>query len=112
VPSHGDFNLGQLLAGPDGPAVVDVDTLCRAPAALDLASYAANLVSGRDGDLAAARAALDRVVAGYGAAPPGLSWYLAASVLRRLDRGLRRGKKDWPRRTELALQAVEELAGR
>lgn len=113
VPSHGDYNMGQLLRGDDGGlAVVDTDTLCRAPAALDLACYAANLVSGRPGDLDAALATLDVLVAGYGAEPPGLGWYLAASVLRRLDRPLRRWKRDWPRRTEALLAAAEALAAR
>ena len=41
-------------------AVLDFDEACLAPRALDVASYAANLVSGRPGDLARADAALAR----------------------------------------------------
>jgi aminoglycoside phosphotransferase (APT) family kinase protein len=109
VPTHGDFTMGQLLRDGDDLAVVDVDTLAAAPPALDLAAYAANLVSGRPGDVDDARTALAELVRGYGARPPGLDWYLAASVLRRLDRALRRTKRDWPQRTDALLAAVEEL---
>jgi aminoglycoside phosphotransferase (APT) family kinase protein len=110
VPTHGDFTMGQLLRDGGDLAVVDVDTLAAAPPALDLAAYAANLVSGRPGDVEDARAALAELVRGYGGRPPGLDWYLAASVLRRLDRALRRTKRDWPQRTGALLAAVEELA--
>ncbi len=113
VPSHGDFTMGQLLRAPEGTlTVVDTDTLCRAPAAYDLGSYAANLVSGRDDDLAAARFAVGELLDGYGSIPDGLDWYLAAGVLRRLDRALRRAKKDWQVRTARTLDAAEALAPR
>ena len=61
VAAHGDFNVGQLLLGHDGGLVlVDTDTLCAASAAYDPASYAANLVAGRPGDLDDARRLLRR----------------------------------------------------
>lgn len=111
VPSHGDFSVDQLIAGAgDTLTVVDTDTLCRAPAGLDLGAFAANLVSGREGDLADARVALTSLVAGYGARPPDLDWWLAACLLRRLDRGLRRWKRDWPARTERLLGDAETVA--
>lgn len=111
-PSHGDFNVGQLLRRRDGSlAVVDVDTLCMAPPALDLASYAANLVSGRDGDLDRASEVVASCVEAYGEVPEGLDWYLPAMVLRRLDRSIRRHKRRWPERTERSLVAVERLVG-
>lgn len=110
VPSHGDFNMGQLLRHDDGSlAVVDTETLCRAPAALDLACYAANLVSGRDGDLEAARITVVALVEGYGESPADLDWYLAVCVLRRLDRALRRAKRHWVSRTEELLACAEAL---
>lgn len=113
VLSHGDFTWGQLLRTADGRlALLDTDTLCLAPAAFDLASYAANLVSGRDEDLALALRVLDEVVDGYGVAPPGLQWWLSASLLRRLDRALRRLKRDWPKRTEALLAAAEQTLPR
>lgn len=109
VPSHGDYTVGQMLEDDGRLWVVDTDTLCAAAAAHDLAAYAGNLVSGRAEDAADARRARDGVVAGYGGAPPGLDWHLAAAVMRRLDRPLRRLKKRWPERTERILAAVEEL---
>ncbi len=106
VVCHGDFNVGQLVAGTGSvPVVVDWDTLCTAAAALDVAAWAANLVSGRPDDEARAQAALDRLLAGYGPAPEALDWYLSATCLRRLDRAVRRAKHDWPTRTERILEA-------
>ena len=113
VPSHGDFNMGQLVRRPDRAlVVVDTDTLCLAPAAWDLASYAANLVSGREGDLDAAQAAVRGLVGGYLGRPDGLEWYLCCSVLRRLDRAIRRAKSRWYSRTDRLLEDAEALAPR
>ncbi|MFN8123593.1 MAG: phosphotransferase [Thermoleophilia bacterium] len=109
VPSHGDYTVGQMLDDGGRLRVVDTDTLCAAPAAHDLAAFAANLVSGRDGDHADALACLEAVCDGYGARPSGLDWYLAAAVMRRTDRALRRLKRDWPERTERTLAGVERL---
>lgn len=108
-PSHGDFTIGQMLDDGGRLRVVDTDTLCVAPPAHDLAAFAANLVSGRDGDEDDALAALEEVVAGHGVRPPGLDWYLAAAVMRRVDRPLRRLKRRWPERTRRALAAAERL---
>ncbi len=112
VPSHGDFTIGQMLDDGGRVRVVDTDTLCTAPAAHDLAAFAANLVSGRPEDAGDARAALDAVVGGYGARPDGLDWHLAAAVMRRVDRPLRRLKRRWPERTGRILAAVERLLER
>ena len=116
VAAHGDFNVGQLLLGHDGGLVlVDTDTLCAASAAYDPASYAANVVAGRAGDLDDARRVLHRfgqqVGEAHGRASGRhlLDWYLAAMVVRRLDRGLRRYKRDWPARTERLVDAAEQL---
>jgi thiamine kinase-like enzyme len=109
VLSHGDFTCEHLVCtAKDQLALIDTDTLCLAPAALDLASYATNLVSGRDEDLTFALRVLEELVDGYGAAPPGLQWWLSASLLRRLDRAIRRLKRAWPQRTEALLSAAEQ----
>ena len=83
VISHGNFHAGQLLAGPSGLVVLDLDRLCRAPAAYDVASYVAHSVFGRPGDQEVLEATLDSLVKGYGARPPGLEWYLSTCLLRR-----------------------------
>jgi thiamine kinase-like enzyme len=113
VLSHGDFTWGQLLRTTEGQlAVLDTDNLCLAPAAFDLASYAANVVSGRDEDLALALRILDELVDSYGFVPHDLQWWLSASLLRRLDRALRRLKSSWPQRTQAILAAAEQTAPR
>jgi hypothetical protein len=112
VPSHGDFTVGQMIEDEGDLWIADTDTLCAAPAAHDLAAYAANLVSGRAVDAADAQRALREIVEGYGATPPALEWYLAAAVMRRLDRPLRRLKRRWPQRTERILTVVEDLVSR
>lgn len=119
VLSHGDFAVDQLRATARGLALTDFDTICRAPAALDLATFAANLVSGRPGDEERAVAVLDALVEGYGRRPADLSWHLAAALLRRVDRPLRRAKRDWVARCEALVEVAEgavhvaaEMAGR
>lgn len=109
---HGDFNVGQLVIDDDHEmALVDCDTLCVAPLAFDVASYAANLVSGRadDRDLALR---VSRLLSDAVGDPPGVDWYLAAMVVRRLDRALRRCKRDWPQRTERLVADAEHLLAR
>ena len=75
-PAHGDFHVDQLLLDDDGLAVIDFDQMCLAPPALDLATYAADVVRGRGdrrgGDRGRARAAaggLRRETGGAGLAP-------------------------------------------
>lgn len=111
VASHGDYTVEQMLDDSGRLRVVDTDTLCAAPPAHDLAAFAANLVSGREGDGEHAAACVDLVCAGYGDRPGGLDWYLAAAVMRRADRPLRRLKRRWPERTERVLAVVEGLLG-
>ncbi len=112
VLSHGDFTREQLLTGPAGIVVLDADTVALAPRALDLASYPANLVSGRNGDLERAQEALDALLDGYGTAPRSLDWHLAAALLRRCDRPFRRLKSRWDDRTGLLLDITEEVTRR
>ena len=107
VLSHGDFNARQLLATPDGLAVLDWDAMRLAPAALDPASYAAHLVCGGPDDLAQASEVLEELLEGYGGRPPGLSWYLAARIVRRMPEPFRYLDEDWPERIEGMVAASE-----
>jgi hypothetical protein len=105
--SHGDFCARQVLVTPDGLAVVDFDAMRLAPAALDPATYTAHLVLGGPDDLDHASEALERLLDGYGGAPPGLSWYLAACILRHSRRPFRYFDEDWPERVTGMVAAAE-----
>lgn len=108
VMTHGDLNVGQLIERTDGSlVVVDTDTLAADAPAIDVAAFATNLISGRAGDLDAAFEVTDALVRARGERPEALDWYLAACVLRRLDRPLRRVKSRWPERVERTLEALE-----
>lgn len=110
VLSHGDFTIDQLLVDANGDIVVtDVDNACQAPAAYDLATFAANLVSGRPDDEAVAESALAALIASYGD-PPGLRWHYAVALLRRCDRPFRRLKKRWPEKSMAILDLAERAS--
>ena len=127
VPAHGDFHVDQLLvgAGDDiavGPAdqplvgageiaVVDFDQMCVAPAALDLATYAADVVRGRPGDLERVHAVLEPLLDGYGARPDALDWHLAASVLSRAAHPFQRQVPGWRERAEATVAVAEACLG-
>jgi hypothetical protein len=96
VTSHGNFHGGQLLSGPSGLTTLDVDRMCRAAPAYDLASYAAHLAFGRPGDLEVLAAAVDSLVTGYGSRPRGLEWYLSTYLLRRAAVPFRFQDDQWP----------------
>jgi Ser/Thr protein kinase RdoA (MazF antagonist) len=106
VTSHGGFRASQLLESNGQLGVIDFDGFCRAPAARDLASFAAALVDGAD-DLPRAAQVLDVLVDAYGSRPPGLAWYLATYVLRRTRRPFTRLEVDWPTAVEERLRAAE-----
>ena len=100
----------QLLERPDGGlAVVDADELCLAPRGHDLACYAANLVTGRPGDLADAEQAVRLLTVAYGRPVADLDWYLTVALLRRVDRSLRRLKTGWPQRTATHVAIIEQV---
>ncbi|MEA2246420.1 MAG: hypothetical protein QOH46_949 [Solirubrobacteraceae bacterium] len=109
MPAHGDFNISQFLDVEGALAVLDFDEACMAAPALDVAAYAANLVSGRAGDLEAAYEALDALLQGYGERPHGLDWYLAASIARRAVSPFRLHKRRWPQRVASILDAAEAV---
>jgi hypothetical protein len=112
VLSHGDFHARQLLVTPDGLAVVDLDAMRLAPAALDPATYAARLVFGGPDDLEDASEVLEELLEGYGGRPLGLSWYLATSILRHSRSPFRYLEEDWPERVERMVTAAETALDR
>ena len=65
VPAHGDFHVDQLLRRRATASRSSTSTGCALAApALDLATYAADVVRGRDGDLEAVHAVLEPLLAG------------------------------------------------
>ncbi len=109
VPVHGDFNVGQILVDGDTTWVVDVDTLAAGSPSVDLAAYAVNVHNGRAGDDDHLQRTLRALTDAYGRVPTDLTWHLAATMLRRVDRPIRRLKKHWAQRTEAIVAAVEAL---
>jgi starch synthase len=109
VPAHGEFDAGRLLRGADGMVITDFEAMCGAPAALDVASYAADVVRGDPADLEAALSVLDLVVEGYARRPEELSWYLATTILRRAPRPFRQQEEQWPQRMEGMVAAAEQV---
>jgi hypothetical protein len=107
VSAHGDFHANQVLERDDGLALIDFDEVCAAPAALDFSSYVAHLVNGSVGELEAASEALEDLVAGYGARPVGLAWYVATSIIRRAPFPFRFMQDDWPERIEQMVTDAE-----
>jgi Ser/Thr protein kinase RdoA (MazF antagonist) len=109
VPAHGDFHVDQLLLTADGVAVIDFDGLCRAAPALDLASYAADVVRGRDADVDGVHAVLEPLLEGYGSRPEALDWHLSVAILGRAAHPFQRQLPGWPERVERMVAAAEEL---
>ena len=112
VAAHGDFNVSQLLDAGGVLTLVDFDEACQAAPGLDVAAYAANVVSGRPGDLEHAERVLAAFLHGYGEEPADLSWHLATELVRRAASPFRRFKRDWSDRTEALVTAAEEVLGR
>ena len=99
VTSHGNFHAGQLLASPNGLVMIDVDRLCLAAPAYDLASYAAHVAFGRPGEIELVTATLESLLTGYRERPAGLEWFLANCLLRRLAVPFRHQDEHWPAAT-------------
>jgi hypothetical protein len=100
VPTHGDFHVDQLLRVDGDFVVIDFDDMCLAPPALDLATYLADVVRGRGGDLDAIEAAREPLLRGYGADAPALDWHVAAVALMRASHPFQRYVPRWPERVE------------
>lgn len=115
VTAHGDFNIGQLIGLEDGSlGLVDTDTLCLGLRGFDLASYAANVISGRRGDLRQANELMHALFTSgrsetHEIDPTHLRWMLAMVAARRLDRPIRRGKRKWRPRVEQLIEDVHAL---
>jgi Phosphotransferase enzyme family len=107
VPSHGDFTAGQLLERRRELALVDLDSMCLAPPALDLATFAGHFVLGGKDDLSRAAQVLEDLVEGYGDRPPDMNWYLTACILRRAHRPFRRLEWNWHERVGNMVDAAE-----
>ena len=86
-------------------------TTCLAAPALDLATYAADVVRGRDGDLVAVDAVLDCLLTGYGERPEALGWHLSAAILGRVAHPFHRQVPAWPDRVDAMLRAAEDARG-
>jgi ATP-binding cassette, subfamily B, bacterial len=113
VPAHGDFHVDQLLRVRGELVLVDFDEMCLAPAALDPATYLADVVRGRGSDLDAIEAVRRPLLAGYGGCPSGLDWYLAAVILMRAPHPFHRLTPAWPERVAGIVGVAESvLAGR
>jgi len=105
VMSHGDFDTSQLVVAPSGLALVDLDTLCLAPAALDTGNYIAAAAVRRISDPGAGPQILDLFMRGYHVRPEGLAWYTSTSIMRRAIFPFRTFRPQWRR-------GIEELVGR
>jgi ATP-binding cassette subfamily B protein/subfamily B ATP-binding cassette protein MsbA len=109
VPAHGNFHARQLIRDGGMLGVTDFDAMCSAPAAIDLAAYAARLVTGDEkDDLSATATALEGLVEGYGGRPRGLSWYLATSIVLRSPDPFHFLEPHWPVRIERMIGAAED----
>jgi aminoglycoside phosphotransferase (APT) family kinase protein len=107
VLSHGDFHAGQLLDTGVDFTLLDFDEVCEAHPSFDLATYAAHVVWGDEGDLEKAALALEGLAEGYGARPAALPWYLATSILGRAPFPFRYLDEKWPERVEGLVDAAE-----
>jgi streptomycin 6-kinase len=111
--SHGDFHRGQLLLGPTGLGVVDLDRSLVGHPARDLANFYAHEI-GLDG--ARAPETCSEIERAYGQRtelPPHreLAWYKACSVLRFAMTPFRTLMHDWPERAHFLLERAAELTG-
>jgi hypothetical protein len=111
VAAHGDFHVDQLIANDERLMVIDFDGMCRAPAALDLATYAADVVRGREGDLDRVLAALKPLCDAYGSPPDAIEWYLSTAILCRATHPFRSQAHEWPERVRAMVNAAEEVLG-
>jgi ABC-type multidrug transport system fused ATPase/permease subunit len=109
VPAHGDFHVDQLLSVAGRLVVIDFDGMCLAPAALDVATYLADVVRGRGADLEAIEQVRAPLLRGYGGCPPALAWHLAALVLTRAPHPFNRFVPAWPERVEGMVRTAEEV---
>lgn len=112
VSAHGDFHAGQLVLDGGTASVVDLDKVCAAPAAFDVASFAAHVVRGDDGDLDRALEIVEAMSDSYGGRPDALAWHLSVAVLRRATAPFRCLDEAWSARMETIVAVAEEALAR
>ena len=119
VASHGALRTDQILVTADGPALLDLDGFCAAPAARDLGNVVAYLrwrAMRRPEDAAVVTAGRDALLAGYedeggSVAAEALARFEALSLLKIAARRYRNLDVDeWPLAPEL-VDAAASLAG-
>jgi len=110
VPIHGDFSADQVLTGPAGTFVVDLDRAGAGDPHVDLGSWAADEIA-RGVPRGRAGAALREGYAAAGGAvlESALLAHTAAGVLRRAVEPFRRQEEDWPAECERMLGEAEAL---
>lgn len=114
VPVHGDFSADQVIAGPAGLAVIDLDRLCADDPAVDLAGWvAAEIVAGRADPDARSAQVLGELLDGYRPADAlldRLDLLAAAALLRRAAEPFRTRLGDWPRLVAAHVERARRLA--
>ena len=109
VVAHGDFHVDQLLERGGDLLAIDFDQMCLGAPALDLATYAADVVRGRPGDADAIVAVLGPLLDGYGGRPECFDWHLAAAILGRAAHPFQRQVSGWPGRVEATVETAERV---
>jgi ABC-type multidrug transport system fused ATPase/permease subunit len=107
VAAHGDFHVDQLIVNGDSHVVIDFDGMCMAPAALDVATYAADVVRGRGADLERVLAVLHPLCESLGGIPDCIEWYLSTAILCRSTHPFRSQAPNWPERVRATVEAAE-----
>lgn len=113
-PLHGDFHLDQLVASPEGPVLVDLDSMVQGPPEVDLAEFLVDLaLRGLPGGIAGEVA--DGLLSGYAAdagdvADAALLGICAdAEFVNRCYRHLRRHAPGWEADLETELGRHDEV---
>jgi hypothetical protein len=109
VSAHGDFHVDQLIVTKDWLTVIDFDGMCTAPAALDVATFAADVVRGRKEDLERVHSVLESLCEGFCGTPDHIDWYLSTAILCRATHPFRAQAPDWPKRVAATIQAADEV---
>ncbi len=105
---HGDLSADQVVVGPAGPALVDLDEVALDDPAVDLAS----VVAGAQLDEVGHPGDVDPLLAGYATVrplPPArhLAAHTAAALLRRAPEPFRRAEPAWAAGVLRGLEAAE-----
>ena len=117
VPIHGDFSADQVIWGPDGIAIVDLDRACWGDPLADLG----NFLAGLEYDVVRGHLSRDRaadvgeaLTAGYQRRSrrrlrPGLDLQVAAGLLRLVPQPFRTRDPEWPAHLEALLRRAEHF---